>query len=194
MPGQRFCGMFKRCSCLKKEHFFILISMFFLERGVTMSLRWNAFVVLGTDGKAIRGKDGLPGQHPRDRERLYALVQDHTVIVGKKAASEIAGNGFSFSHTIIVGGDKHLERAGVSTAPRLAVAKMGIRRNETDVFVIGGSDTYRRSFEFIDRIYVYVDTTLPGNAGIFPSYDERLWRELECWKGRRTIYRVLEKG
>lgn len=134
-----------------------------------------------TKNQVIGKNNDLPWHLPDDMKYFMQTTRGHHVIMGRKNYQSIPEKfrplpnrtnivvtrqqGFSAPGCIVV----HSIEQGLEVARN---------NNETEVFIIGGSEIYRAGFAYAEKLYLTeIDTTLEGDT-YFPSFNKQQWREL----------------
>jgi dihydrofolate reductase len=127
----------------------------------------------------------LPWHLPEDLRHFRLLTLGHPVIMGRKTYESI-GRPLPKRINIVVTRNPSYLAPGCIVAQSLPEAlSLAAEHDKDEVFVIGGAEIYRESFEFADRLYlteiecVDENQTLfgpfPGNT-FFPKIDQSVWK------------------
>lgn len=129
----------------------------------------------------VIGKDNnLPWHLPTDMKYFRDTTMRHCVIMGRKNYDSIPlkYRPLEGRTNIVVTRQKDFiaEKCIVvnSIADAIEEAK---KKNETEVFIIGGADIYKQTIEIADKLYVtHINHTFEGDA-FFPKIDSNKWKK-----------------
>ena len=127
------------------------------------------------------GLDGdLPWRLPADLKRFKALTHGHPMIMGRKTFDSIGGSPLPGRWTVVLTRDPDWSAPGVEVAHTLDEAlAMAQATGDSEVFVAGGEDVFRRALDRADRLQLTrIHRDFPGDT-FFPEFDESRWREVE---------------
>ena len=158
-------------------------------------------LIAAIDEQGGIGRGGkLPWRLPADQQRFKALTMGHHIIMGRKTYQSI-GRLLPGRKTIIVTRNPDFQLTDSLVCHSLDEALETARqRGETEAFIIGGAEIYKRAIVFSDRFYL---TQVHGKFETdvsFPPFDESSWVEKECTfhpaddlNSHAFTFRVLEK-
>lgn len=137
-------------------------------------------LIVAVAENGVIGKDNaLPWHLPGDMKFFKDTTWGHCVIMGRKNYDSIPAKfrPLKGRTNIIVTRQKNFEAKNCvvvnSIDEALDVAR---KKNESEVFIIGGADIFRQSFDIADKIYyTKIHHSFPGNV-YFPKVDEKKWR------------------
>ncbi len=125
----------------------------------------------------VIGKNNtLPWRLPADLRYFRQLTTGHPIIMGRKNYEDI-GKPLPGRTNIVV------TRQRAYTAPGCIVVNsveqaLNAAAAADEVFVIGGADIYRQTFDAADRLYITeIDAAIDGDT-FFPEFDRSQWREV----------------
>jgi dihydrofolate reductase len=129
--------------------------------------------------KYIIGKDGgIPWHSKEDLQRFRKITTGHAVVMGRKTYESI-GKSLPGRDNIIITRQKDykVENAYVvhSLKDALVVARSIPDKVQTDCFIIGGEEIYRRVYPLVDRMYITEfsePTDVEGDTFFPPFYYE----------------------
>jgi len=132
----------------------------------------SIIVAIGKNRELGRGGD-LIWRISDDLKRFKKLTTGHTIIMGRKTYESI-GKPLPDRENIVV--TKNLawyaEGATVATTVDEGLA-IGMKRDEKEVFVIGGGEIYKQALPFTDRLYItLIDADAHDADTFFPEYSE----------------------
>lgn len=124
----------------------------------------------------------MPWHLPEDLKRFRQITTGHSIVMGRKTWESIGRLLPGRRHVIIS------RRPGYTVPGATVVASledaMAACADESDVFVIGGGETYRLALPLSDRIYATeIDGGFEGDA-FFPLPDMAMWKEIRRESGR----------
>ena len=126
--------------------------------------------------------NALPWRLKSDMRHFRALTMGKPVVMGRKTYLSI-GRPLSGRTNIVVSRDTDFSAPGIVVAASLAVAVElargdALRRDVSEIAVIGGGDVYAQLMSVADRLEITrVHTDINGDAH-FPAIDPDGWREI----------------
>ena len=160
-----------------------------MTSGMALSL---VLVAAVADNGVIGRAGGLPWRLKSDMQRFRALTFGHPVLMGRKTYQSI-GKPLPGRTNIVVSREPAFAAPGILVARGLDAA-LGVargdalRRGVSAIMVIGGADLYAQAMPLASRLEITrVHASPPGDA-LFPTIDEREWRET----ARREVAREPE--
>lgn len=140
-----------------------------------MSARVSLIAAVASNG-AI-GKDGaLPWRLPEDLRRFKETTLGHAVVMGRKTFESI-GKPLPGRRNIVVSRQPDYSSPGIEVATGVEEA-LRLVSDDTEVFVIGGSEIYRQTLAFADRLHLtLVHHPVEGDA-FFPEWSPAGFREI----------------
>lgn len=135
--------------------------------------------IVATANNNVIGKDnGIPWYLPADLKFFKRTTLNHHIIMGRKTYESI-GRPLPKRTNIIVTRNLYYLISNClvahSVEEALAIAK---NNGEEEVFIIGGSEIYKQSMPFIDRVYLtQVMLEVEGDT-FFPELSPSEWREV----------------
>jgi dihydrofolate reductase len=135
-------------------------------------------IVVAVSKNGVIGKNNdLPWNLPTDRKHFKEITIGKPVIMGRKTFDSILsrlGKPLPERKNIVITRQEDYKAEGVTIAHSIGEA-LKLFRNETEVFVIGGSEIYKEALPFTDRIYLtQVETEIDGDAR-FPDVSVDNW-------------------
>ena len=124
-------------------------------------------------------KNRLPWHLSSDLKRFKTLTMGHHILMGRKTFESI--NRSLPGRTMIVVSrkkDYRVEGGEVvhSVQEGLDLAE---RREESELFIIGGGQIFAQTIGLADRIYLTRVHTSAGCDVFFPEYDEKAWQKTD---------------
>ena len=139
-----------------------------------------SLIAAATENLVI-GKDGnMPWHMPDDLKYFMDKTNGHHVIMGRKTfEAESIPKPLKNRINIVISRNRNLTSPGVIFKTTLEEALEIARINgESEVFIIGGSEIYKASLPFADRVYLTkIHTTIEGDT-FFPELDFKHWKRV----------------
>ena len=102
----------------------------------------------------------------------------HTVIMGQKTYESI-GHPLPNRRNIVLTKDIKFKAEGVEISNSLEDTLNSLKDSKEEVFVIGGGQIYKQSFDFADKLYItHVDMTDKDADTFFPEIIPIVWNEV----------------
>lgn len=130
----------------------------------------------------VLGRDGtIPWRLPADLRRFKQRTMGHHLVVGRRTWDSI-GRPLPGRRMVVVTRQPDLSLPDeVTVAPSLdAALALAEAAGETEVFVAGGGEIYRRALPSADRLDLTEVDLVTGGDTFFPEIDEGDWREITC--------------
>lgn len=126
-------------------------------------------------------KNKLPWNLPADLKRFKKLTTGHHIIMGRKTHESI-GRPLPNRTNIIIS-----ENPNYSCHPDCLITHSldsavdtARKTNETEIFIIGGSQIYKLTLPLADKIYLTrVKAEFEGDT-FFPKLDKSKWKQISC--------------
>ncbi|WP_062104857.1 dihydrofolate reductase [Bacillus niameyensis] len=127
------------------------------------------------DEKGLIGKDNqLPWRLPADLKHFKDTTLGHPVVMGRKTYESI-GNPLPGRTNIVLTRDQAFKAEGCLAFHSKDQLLEWIQNQDSEVFIIGGSEIYRLFLEEADRLYVTkIAHTFDGNI-YFPKINWENW-------------------
>ena len=137
-------------------------------------------IIVAMDEARCIGVGGrLPWHLKDDLQRFKALTMGHHLIMGRVTYESI-GRLLPGRTMIVVTRQPDYLAPGclmaLSIEEAIAIAE---KRDETEVFIIGGAQIYARSLHLARRLYLTRVHTQSACDVVFPEFDLGEWREIE---------------
>lgn len=147
----------------------------------------GSIIVAASENNVIGKNNTLPWRLPADLKRFKQLTSGHAVIMGRKTFESI-GKPLPNRKNIIVTRDIQYSVPAAYIAHSLNEA-VALCHDDTEPFFIGGSEIFRSSMQFVQRIYLtLVHTQIDGDVFLEPISPE-VWDEVY-----REAHRADEKN
>ena len=140
------------------------------------------FVVAVADNGVIGLDNTLPWRLKSDLQRLKAMTLGKPVVMGRKTFASI-GKPLPGRTNIVVTRDSNFKVDGVVVAASLDVAHTmatedALRRNVTEIMVLGGADIFAQWMKIADRLEVTEVHTSPDGDTRLSPIDTAEWEEV----------------
>jgi dihydrofolate reductase len=121
----------------------------------------------------------LPWHLSSDLKRFKALTMGHHILMGRKTFESIRRS--LPGRTMIVVSRKKGYRVedGYVVHTLQDGLDLAERREESEVFIIGGGQIFAQTIGLADRIYLTRVHTIAGCDVFFPVYDEASWQAID---------------
>lgn len=122
-------------------------------------------------------KNSLPWHISSDLKRFKTLTMGHHILMGRKTHESIKRS-LPGRTMIVVSRKKGYQVEGGYVVHSLQEGlDLAERREESEVFIIGGGQIFAQAIGLADRIYLTRVQTVAGCDVFFPEYDENAWQE-----------------
>lgn len=129
-------------------------------------------------------KNQLLWSLPADMKHFKETTSGHTVIMGQKTYESI-GHPLPNRRNIVLTKDIKFKaeglpaQTGVEISNSLEDTLNSLKDSKEEVFVIGGGQIYKQSFDFADKLYItHVDMTDKDADTFFPEIIPIVWNEV----------------
>ncbi len=123
-------------------------------------------------------KNQLLWSLPADMKHFKETTSGHTVIMGQKTYESI-GHPLPNRRNIVLTKDIKFKAEGVEISNSLEDTLNSLKDSKEEVFVIGGGQIYKQSFDFADKLYItHVDMTDKDADTFFPEIIPIVWNEV----------------
>lgn len=135
-----------------------------------------SIIVAVAENNVIGVKNKLPWYLPADLKRFKKITMRHHIIMGRKTFESI-GKPLPGRTNIIMTRNKNLKIKGSIVVNSLSDAFKTAKENgETEVFVIGGAEIFRKALTKANKIYMTkVKAKIKGDV-FFPKINFKDWR------------------
>ncbi len=131
-------------------------------------------------------KNTIPWHLKSDLARFRQLTLGHTVIMGRKTFESI-GKPLPKRDNIVISRNPEFTRPDIKTASSLQHALDLVTDQNSEVFVIGGSEIYAAALPHAIKMYLtLVNYSGPADA-FFPTFDDNEWRLIDFKIPTKTI-------
>ncbi len=127
---------------------------------------------------AIGHNNQIPWYLPADLKYFKKVTTGHHVIMGRKSFESI-GRPLPNRTNVVITRDPFFVATGCQVVHSLEEAlAIADANGETEAFIIGGGEIYRKSWPYLDRLYLTEVAVEPEADVFFPKVDEKEWMEL----------------
>jgi dihydrofolate reductase len=140
-------------------------------------------VVAVAENGVIGRNNALPWRIKSDLQYFRSVTIGRPVVMGRKTFQSI-GRPLPRRTNIVVSRDAAYAAPGILAAADLARALEAargdaLRRNADSIAVIGGTEIFRQTLPFANRLVVTEVHAKPEGDTYLPEIDPKLWREIE---------------
>ena len=133
-----------------------------------------------SENNVIGKNNALPWHLPADMKYFRNITMSHCVIMGRKNYDSIPlkYRPLEGRTNIVVTRQKNFsaEKSIVCNSMEGALSEAK-KKNESEVFIIGGADIYKQTIDLADKLYVtHINHTFDGDA-FFPEIDVNRWKK-----------------
>jgi dihydrofolate reductase len=139
----------------------------------------KSLIVAMDEQGGIGLKNSLPWHLSSDLKRFKILTMGHHILMGRKTFESI-NRSLPGRTMIVVSRQKGYHVEGVYVVHSLQQGfDLAERREESEVFIIGGGQIFAQAIDLADRIYLTRVHTIAGCDVFFPKYDETFWQAID---------------
>ncbi len=140
------------------------------------------FVVAVAENGVIGRDNALPWHLKPDLQRLKKMTLGKPVVMGRKTFASI-GKALPGRTNIVVTRDSHFKPDGVLVAASLGdahklAAEDALRRNVTEIMVLGGANIFAQWMKIADRLEVTEVHAKPEGDTLLDPFDMTEWQEV----------------
>ncbi|MBN8982388.1 MAG: dihydrofolate reductase [Rhizobiales bacterium] len=140
------------------------------------------FVVAVAENGIIGRDNALPWRLKSDLQRLKKMTIGKPVVMGRKTFASI-GRPLPDRTNIVITRDRSFKADGIVVAASLAEARNlaiedALRRNVTEIMVLGGAEIFKQWMEFADRLEVTEVHARPDGDTRLDLVDAAKWQEV----------------
>lgn len=146
--------------------------------------RVDIILVAAVGENGVIGRDNtLPWRIKSDLQYFRTVTMNKPVVMGRKTFVSI-GKPLPGRTNIVVTRDRDFSTPEVevthSVEEALALARSDARRRGAGaIAVIGGTDIFRQTMPFADKLVLTLVHASPPGDAFFPAIDPAIWREIE---------------
>ena len=155
-----------------------------IQNGGAASRPVDIILVVAVAENGVIGRNNtLPWRIRSDLKYVRSVTVGRPVVMGRKTFQSI-GRPLPQRTNIVVNRDQAYAAPGVVVAADLARALEtargdALRRNADSIAVIGGTEIFRQTLPFANRLLVTEVHAKPEGDTYLPEIDPTLWREIE---------------
>lgn len=139
--------------------------------------------ILAMDENRVIGKDNqLPWHLPEDLKFFKRVTMGHPIAMGRKTHESI-GRILPGRENIIITRQPNFQCEGCTVFYSVQEFVNYCRKQDDEIFVIGGAEIFKETFPFADRLYITMIREEFEGDTFFPDFDERDWELKSCEKG-----------
>ena len=137
-----------------------------------------SFIVAKSENNVIGIDNKLPWHLKDDLQNFKKITMGHHILMGRKTFESI-GKGLPGRMSLVLSSDPRANSENVFWFTSIFRAiKQAERNGETELFIIGGEQIFKRSISLVDRIYLTeVHGTMKGDA-FFPQLSQKNWKKV----------------
>jgi dihydrofolate reductase len=130
-----------------------------------------------SENRVIGQGNSLPWHLPADLRYFKEKTLGHAVIMGRKTFESV-GRPLPRRRNVVVTRNRDFQFDRVETVGSIEEA-LELLENEEEVFIVGGGEVYRQSFDLADKLYLTVIYHQFEGDTFFPEFDESRWSLIE---------------
>ena len=128
-----------------------------------------------SSNRVIGVNNTLPWHLSEDLKHFKSLTTGHTIVMGRKTYESI-GRPLPNRRNIVISRNMKASYEGAEVVHSIEDA-FSISRNDSEVFVIGGSNIYEQALSLVDHLYITeIKKSFSGDA-YFPEINKQIWVE-----------------
>lgn len=125
----------------------------------------------------IGGQNTLLWNLPADMKHFKDMTTGHTIVMGRKTFESI-GRPLPNRRNIVVTKNVDYKAEGAEIYHSIDKALENLKNLDEEIFIIGGGEIYRQTFNIADKLYVTkIDQDFEGDTS-FPDIDESMWKKI----------------
>jgi dihydrofolate reductase len=141
-----------------------------------------SFIVAMDERKAIGKNNNLPWHLPEDLKFFKRITMGHPIAMGRKTHESI-GRPLPGRENIVITRNPDFQSEGCTVFHSVADFVAYCRQSEEEIFVIGGAEIFKETFESADRLYItHIYHGFAGDT-FFPEFEETKWELKSRTKG-----------
>lgn len=135
-----------------------------------------SFIVAVDESNGMGKNNQLPWHMPADFKMFKRTTTGHHIIMGRKTFESL-GKPLPNRPNIIITHNPNYQAEGAIVTNSLEEAvDLAKHNNETEAFIIGGSEIFKQAFPMADRLYLTrIHHTFDVDTW-FPDFDEEQWK------------------
>jgi dihydrofolate reductase len=139
--------------------------------------------IVAMDENRVIGKDNqLPWHLPEDLKFFKRTTMGHPIAMGRKTHESI-GRALPGRENIVITRQLDYKSHDVTIFYLMEEFVEYCRNQDDEIFVIGGAEIFKETFEYADRLYItHIEEEFEGDT-YFPEFKEREWELVSSEKG-----------
>ena len=141
-----------------------------------------SIIVAVGENNEIGYRNNLLWRLPADLKRFRELTTGHAVVMGRKTFESLPNGPLPNRTNIVISRNPSFMHANclIFSSLNEALIKLSV---EKEVYIIGGSQLYRQSLPFVDKLYLTrVHAEFPEADVFFPEIIRKHWNQMnEIW-------------
>lgn len=130
----------------------------------------------------IKDENKMPWHLPRDLQYFKEQTSGHTIVMGRKTFESLGRVLPNRKHIVITTSDTSFPDE-VDVIHHITDLIEISKRQDEEIFIIGGGSIYKQLLPYIDKLYVtMIDEAFTGDVN-FPEIDHKIWTEISREKG-----------
>ncbi|MCG8340248.1 MAG: dihydrofolate reductase [Cytophagales bacterium] len=149
----------------------------------------KSIIVAKAENDVIGRNNKIPWHMPADLKHFKHKTLGHAIIMGRKTFESLK-KPLPGRTTIIVTTNQHYQVPRCTVVHEIVEAfQVAQQAGETEVFIAGGGEIYRKTLPFADKIYLTIIRTKVEGCTFFPVIDNNIWTVI-----KRESYAPDEKN
>ncbi|WP_110927777.1 dihydrofolate reductase [Bacillus massiliglaciei] len=141
-----------------------------------------SFIVAMDKNNVIGNDNRLPWHLPADLAFFKKTTMGHPIVMGRKTFESI-GRVLPGRENIIITRDTAYNQEGCTVIHSIDELKEMEKETKEELFVIGGAEIFKQTFEIADRLYItFINEEFEGDTH-FPKMDINEWKVQSKEKG-----------
>lgn len=140
-------------------------------------------LIVAMDDQRVIGKDNhLPWRLPEDLKFFKRVTMGHPIAMGRKTHESI-GRLLPGRENMVITRNPYFQSEGCIVFHSIADFVNYCKKNEKEVFVIGGAEIFKETLEHAERLYMTVIHHEFEGDTYFPDFEKEKWELHSCQKG-----------
>ena len=128
------------------------------------------------ENQAIGKENKLLCHLPADLKRFKALTTGHTVVMGRRTFESLPNGALPNRDNIVIT-TTGKEQEGIKICRSIPEALENVKKEETEIFIIGGASVYQAFLPIADKLYLtHIHHTFPEADTFFPEIHSEEWK------------------
>jgi dihydrofolate reductase len=139
--------------------------------------------IVAMDENRVIGKDNqLPWRLPEDLKFFKRVTMGHPIAMGRKTHDSI-GRVLPGRENIVITRQKDYKSEDCTVVSSVEEFVKYSKKQSNEVFVIGGAEIFKETFEFADRLYITLIHEEFAGDTFFPEFELSKWELVSNEKG-----------